>query len=69
MVKHIERAFNYHKPKEERVIDFNTIRATAKDLAFLIDDVCPVCREQSLAITKLEECVMWAIAAIAREEG
>ena len=43
------------------------IREKAKEFAYLIDRLCPVCRERSTAMTKLEESVMWANAAIARE--
>jgi hypothetical protein len=64
----IELRFTYHPPKEgqqERYID---IRNTAKTLACTIIALTPASREQSLAITKLEEVVMWANAAIARRE-
>ena len=37
-----------------------------KELAYLIDDLCPKSREKSLAITKIEEAMMWANASIAR---
>lgn len=40
----------------------------AKELALLVDELCPEGREKSLAITKIEESVMWANAAIARGE-
>ena len=33
-----------------------------------IQGECPESREKSLAFTKLEECIMWANAAIARNE-
>jgi hypothetical protein len=35
----------------------------------LINDLCPESREKSLAITNLEQAVMWANAAIARNAG
>ena len=40
----------------------------AKLLAAYIDEKCPDSWEKSLAMTKLEECVMWANASIARNE-
>jgi hypothetical protein len=43
------------------------IRDSAKYLAGIIKDVVPEGREQALAITKLEEAVMWANAGIARK--
>lgn len=33
-----------------------------------IDPLCPSSRERSLAMTKLEEAVMWANSAIARNK-
>ena len=40
------------------------VRAKAIELANLIYDVLPSCRERSLALTKIEEAVMWASAGI-----
>ena len=64
----IEKNFSYHKPKEDQLGRYEAIRAMGKEFAILIRECCPESREQSLAITKLEEAVMWANAAIAREE-
>lgn len=44
------------------------IRERAGELAHLIVDTTPESREQSLAITALEETVFWANAAISRRE-
>ena len=41
---------------------------TFLDFSAFIDSLCPDSREKSLAITKIEESVMWANAAIARRE-
>lgn len=64
----IENAFTYHSPKSGQPEKYTAIREKAKELAYLINDLTPVSREQSLAFTKLEEAVMWANAAIARNE-
>jgi hypothetical protein len=64
----IENAFVYHPPKEGQPERYEQIRAKAKELALLIVDLTPASREQSLAITALEEAVMWGNAAIARNE-
>jgi hypothetical protein len=45
-----------------------TIRGQARDLALSICGLCPDGRERSLAVTRLEEAVMWAEAAIERGE-
>ena len=64
----IERNFTYHKPDGDRIGRYEEIRAKAKELAYLIDGLCLPGRERSLAMTKLEEAVMWANASIARGE-
>lgn len=62
----IENAFSYHQPKGAKVQLHIDIREAAKQLAYTILAATPTSREQSLAITKLEEVMMWANAAIAR---
>jgi len=64
----LERNFSYHAPKGNQAERYLTIRETAKALAKLINKICPPSRERSLAMTKLEESVMWANASIARNE-
>jgi hypothetical protein len=63
-----ENNFNYHAPKEGQPEKYETIRATLKAAAYKIDELCPNSREKSLAVTKLEEAMFWANAAIARSE-
>lgn len=65
-VNEIQKNFSYHAPKPGQPEKYTVIRDHAKGLAFLINDNCPDSREKSLAMTKLEECVMWANASIAR---
>jgi hypothetical protein len=62
----IDNRFMYHPPKADQPEKYLMIRAVAKTLAELINDVCPGSREKSLAMTALEECVMWSNASIAR---
>ena len=64
----LESSFTYHAPKEGQSQKYQQLRDAAKELAFLIVDSCPDSRERALAITKLEESVMWANASIARNE-
>ena len=64
----IEKNFTYHKPTEDQAVKYVNIRNTAKQLATVIEACCLDNREKSLAFTKLEEAVMWANAAIARNE-
>lgn len=63
-----ERAFTYHPPKEDQGARYVALRDAAKAYAELIVAYTPTGREQALAMTKLEETVMWANAAIARGE-
>jgi len=64
----IENNFTYHPPKGGQPDKYESIRSMAKNLAILIDKSCPDSREKSLAMTKLEESVMWANASISRNE-
>ena len=64
----LENRFTYHAPKPGQPEKYTVIRDRGKDLAYLIQHNCPVSRERSLALTKLEEAIMWANAAIARHE-
>lgn len=64
----IENNFTYHAPKAGQPERYTALREKAKEFALLIEQECPESRERSLAFTKLEEAVMWANAAIARNE-
>lgn len=62
------KAFQYHAPKDGQPERYVRLRDNAGSLAHLFVTNCPESRELSLALTKLEEAVMWANAAIARNE-
>ena len=62
----VENRFTHHKPTEAQTEKYESIREKAKELAYFIDCTCPASREKSIAMTKLEETVMWANASIAR---
>jgi hypothetical protein len=64
----IDVRFEYHPPQGNQPHRYENLRALARDFALVIENHCPDSRERSLAITKLEECVMWANASIARNE-
>lgn len=65
----IENRFAYHPPKDEANKNAHEgVRAALKTVAHQIDaspDI-PNGREKALALTKLEEAMFWANAAIAR---
>lgn len=60
--------FTYHAPKGDQADRYERIRQFAGQFAHHILGVTPMSREQSLALTHLEEAVFWANAAIARNE-
>lgn len=63
----IENNFKYHKPKDENTMRrHEAVRDVCKTAAYTLAELCPNSPEQSLAIRKLEEAMMWANAAIAR---
>lgn len=64
----INRRFTYHPPKPGQPEKYQRLRDEAKALALRIAELVPDSREQALALTALEECVMWANAGIARRE-
>ena len=66
-LEQLEWDFQYHKPDENAVERHAALRNACHDLAVLINDACQDSREKSLAITKVEEAMLWANAAIARE--
>lgn len=64
----IDLRFAFHPTTVEQAERMDAIRAEAHAFALMIVDRTPASREQSLALTALEEVVMWANAAIARRE-
>lgn len=64
----LDKRFTYHPPKGDQTDRYFRIRAKAYQLAELVEELAPESRERSLAITKIEEAVMWANASIARNE-
>ena len=66
MNNQIENNFMCHSLKDGQAEKYEEIRRKGKELAYLIDGICPNSREKSLAMTKLEESGMWANASIAR---
>lgn len=65
----IESLFSYHKADANQTEKFERITNKVKELAYLIEEVCPSSREKSLAITTLQELRMWANASIAIHGG
>lgn len=66
--KDLDNRFTHHPPKGDQAIRYGRIRMDAKQFALMLNELAPDSREKSLALTHLEEAVMWANAAIARNE-
>lgn len=66
MIQDLIKRFTYHAPRQDQAQKYENIRKNALTFAELIDALCPDSREKALAITALEETVMWANASIAR---
>lgn len=62
----LENRFTYHPPSGAQPAQYTAIRSMALVFAQKINQIVPESREKSLALTNLEQTVMWANAAIAR---
>ena len=63
----LNNRFTYHPPKNGQQAKYELLRKLGKELAEHIVELVPEGRECSLAVTKVEESIMWANAGIARE--
>lgn len=61
----IERRFTYHAPAPNRVALHEDMREVFKRLAHVLNETLPEGREKSLALTQLQDSMMWTNAAIA----
>lgn len=64
----LTKRFTHHPPKDDQPARYTLVRGAGHELAKLIVATTPASREQSLALTHLEEAIMWANASIARNE-
>lgn len=62
----LRERFVYHAPSEHKIKGHEMVREDVWGIASTWDRLLPECRETSLALTKLEEAMFWANAAIAR---
>lgn len=68
-LKQLNVAFTFHPPKGDQAQRYAHIRDAGRGLAEQMLHLCPQSRELSLALTNVEQAIMWANAAIARNEG
>jgi hypothetical protein len=64
----LQHRFSYHPPKDRQAERYTTIREICLSMALFIVDNTPESREQSLALTALDEVMLFSNAAIARNE-
>lgn len=69
MSQEIDNIFRYHAPKNDQPVRYEKVRAAAKQFAECIEECCPVCNDQDVAIRKVREAVMTANSAIAIQES
>ena len=64
----LDKRFTYFAPKEDQPERYKLLRSMGENLAASMIQMCPPSPETSLALTNLEQSIMWANAAIARNE-
>lgn len=65
----IENNHKHHPPQTtEREEAHAKVRELTRVVGLELVDLCPESRELSIALTKLEEVMMWANASLARNE-
>lgn len=66
-IEEISHRFAFHAATtEEKRNEHTSVRWQIGNVAQFLDEKLPAGREKALAITKLEEAMFWANAAIAR---
>lgn len=65
----IDNRFSFHAGTKESIPNHERVRELCRTLAHELDELVPVGRERSLALTALQECMMWANAGIALEQS
>lgn len=64
--KDLENRFTFHPPTPPQIQRYEKVRGSARAFARVISAQVPAGREKALAMTHLEQAMMWANAGIAR---
>lgn len=68
-LKDLNTKFTFHSVHGDQAGRYETMRCKAKELARQFLEFCPPGRERALAMTNLQQAVMWANASIAVGEA
>lgn len=60
----IDKPYAYHKPSDAGLSKINKLREHFSEGERLIKEICPVSRQQAIALTNNEQTAMWAIKAV-----
>lgn len=63
----LDRRFAFHPADQDAASCHEAVRSAARQMAVAVLQVTPKGREQALALTNIEQAMMWANAAVARE--
>lgn len=63
----VEWNLTNHTPSADQVVAIEHLRAAAKLLSHTVIDLCPSGPDRTLALRKIEEGTMMAVASIARQ--
>ena len=65
----LNRSLTNHPPPQQAMVAIEALRADAKTFGERLIRSCPDSRERSLALTALEESVMWAVKSLVLPES
>lgn len=64
----LDEVYRYHSPTDEQQQRYRRLRQAGKTFAEIGTELTPQSREQSVALTNVQQAVMWFNAAIAINE-
>lgn len=68
-MRNLESDYRPYQPTADQARKMEVVRGKAKDLAYAVYRLVPGSREQSSALSRLDEVVFWANAGITRNTG
>jgi hypothetical protein len=61
----LDELFRHHPPTDAQIPKYQAIRDAARAFAQVLDETCPPSADRTVAMRKLQDCVMTANRAIA----